>query len=340
MNWSEAAITLGVALVLGVAVPWVFVRALVPSLEAGPKLTNYRGRQVFLGLGIVWLVWAGCAIVGGAATASAGLTSSIAILTLAGPLALVAFAMGLVDDAYGTGDDRGFKGHLKAMIRGRLTTGGLKLIGVGLACFVVALVLEQVAPWGGAKIDGDMMAAPAVARLVLTSLLAGAAIALTSNFVNLTDLRPGRALKVYSLLALLGALSSGMLLGRAYLAEFGATSAVHLIAAAGLALFALGPVAAVWRYDLSERGMLGDAGANPMGAVAGLLIVAGLPLWGLAAYFVLMLSLNLASERVSFSRLIDNSAPLRWLDSLGRLPNDAEMQDSAKTSPQTETNPE
>jgi len=33
----------------------------------------------------------------------------------------------------------------------------------------------------------------------------------------------------------------------------------------------LGPVAAVWRYDLGERAMLGDAGANAAGALAGMM---------------------------------------------------------------------
>ena len=133
-------------------------------------------------------------------------------------------------------------------------------------------------------------------------LLAGAAIALTSNFVNLTDLRPGRALKVYSVLALCAVASAAVGLGPAVgledLSALGSSAG-----AVGLMLFLLGPVLAVWRYDLGERGMLGDAGANPMGAVAGLLIVAGLPAWGVVAYFAVMLALNLASERYSFSRL-------------------------------------
>jgi hypothetical protein len=37
---------------------------------------------------------------------------------------------------------------------------------------------------------------------------------------------------------------------------------------------------------------------------------------------VVVAGLNLASERVSFSRVIDRTAPLRWLDGLGRLPAD------------------
>ncbi len=85
------------------------------------------------------------------------------------------------------------------MLRGRLTTGGLKLVGIGAACLVVSMVLSGVAPWGGQRLT------PGLVALVL---LAGASIALTSNFVNLTDLRPGRALKVYSVLAVCAVVST------------------------------------------------------------------------------------------------------------------------------------
>ncbi len=105
-------------------------------------------------------------------------------------------------------------------------------------------------------------------------------------------------------------------------------------------LFLLGPVAAVWRYDVGERGMLGDAGANPMGAVAGMLIVAGLPAWGVVVYFAVMLALNLASERYSFSRLIESNAVLGRLDMLGRS-QDAQIHvEEPKSSRQQDANPE
>jgi hypothetical protein len=55
-----------------------------------------------------------------------------------------------------------------------------------------------------------------------------------------------------------------------------------------------------------------------MGAVAGLLIVSGLSLPLLLVYAALVLALNLASERVSFSAVIDRTPWLRRLDKLGR----------------------
>jgi len=188
--------------------------------------------------------------------------------------------------------------------------------------------MSRIAPWGGAGLSAGLLG---------MSLLAGAAIALTSNFVNLMDLRPGRALKVYSVLAL-GGTASTLAALLALTSTFDtADIAVQSVA---LVVFLLGPVVAVWRYDLGELGMLGDAGANPMGAVAGMLIVVGLPTWGLFAYFVFVLALNLASERYSFSKVIEATAFLRWVDGIGRLAAEPVQVQPAKTSPHSETNPE
>ncbi|MDP2233754.1 MAG: hypothetical protein Q8K89_08970, partial [Actinomycetota bacterium] len=227
------------------------------------------------------------------------------LLALAGLLALVTFALGLVDDAYGTSAERGFRGHLTALAKGRLTTGGMKLFGISLASLHAATFL----------LAGRDGAGSAPVGALVIALPAGAAIALTSNLANLTDLRPGRALKSYCLLAACGVVSSAV--GMGYSAGV-STSGSIAIRVAVLALFAFGRVVAVWKYDLGEIGMLGDAGANPMGAVAGLMIVAGLSMAGVLVYLALILALNLASERVSFSKVIDGNRFLRWIDALGR----------------------
>jgi hypothetical protein len=308
-----------IALVLGVGVPVAGMRLLAPSLAEGRAVENYRGRRVFLGLGIAWLLWSGAAIVGGVAgPALAGEGSVLAILTLAGPLALVAFALGIVDDEYGTSADRGFRGHVRALARGRLTTGGMKLLGLSLACYVVALFVSGAR---GSDIDS--------ALLWILALPAGAAMALTANLVNLTDLRPGRALKVYATLGALGVAS--VVLGLAPLVS--ATPQVRGTDALALALFVAGPLLATWRYDLGEQGMMGDAGANAAGAVAGLLIVAGLPFWAMLAYLVFVFALNLASERVSFSAVIERSTLLRRLDAIGRVPDEPLTNQTLESDP-------
>ena len=63
--------------------------------------------------------------------------------------------------------------------------------------------------------------------------------------------------------------------------------------------------------------MLGDTGVNPLGAALGLATVAMSSAsveWAVLAFLA---ALNLASERWSFSRIIDAVPPLRWLDRLG-----------------------
>jgi hypothetical protein len=146
------------------------------------------------------------------------------------------------------------------------------------------------------------------------------------------DLRPGRALKVYSLIAVVGALGVQATWARSAFARdmpfLGATLGAPWIewigSTAGLLVLALGPVLAVWRLDLGERGMLGDAGANAAGALGGYLLASSLPFWGLAAAAALLLVLNLASERVSYTEVIESNGLLRYLDGIGRLRDGAE----------------
>lgn len=304
----HAGLAFGLALTLGLLVPELFMKAMVPWLERGRRVTNYRGREVYPGLGVIWLLWAGCAIVCGIVMGWVSRYSPLSLVIILGPLAIVAFALGVVDDAYGNGADRGFKGHFRALAHGRITTGLLKLIGIGAAALLVAFLFSSIAAWGATDVVPG----------IVVVLFAAAAIALTTNLVNLTDLRPGRALKVYSILAVSGVLLvATVTTPSAFLGDAG--TAARALDVLALAVAVLGPVIAVWRYDLGERGMLGDAGANAMGAVAGALIVFGLPFWGLVTYTVVVFGLNAASERVSFSAVIERTPVLRWFDGLGRL---------------------
>lgn len=298
MPLASFAIALAGVVVLCAGLPWAVACLLVPALESSPgaRAVNWRGSEVVLGLGAVWTAWGGSALIAGWLLEDLDAPSSVAaVLGTAGLLAIVASAFGLVDDAYGTGDARGFKGHLTALVRGRLTTGGLKLVGIGVASVAAARAVAGFAEWGESPIG---------------VLAAGASVALSANLVNLLDLRPGRALKAYVVLALAGAALVGSSAARVA-GSFGADAALI-----GVAL--LGPAVACWRYDLGERAMLGDAGANAMGAVAGLAIVSALPLAGVVAFGAVALALNLLSERISFSAVIERARILAWLDGLGR----------------------
>lgn len=307
----------GIALVFGVGVPVGFMHMLAPSLAKAGTRSNYRGRPVFLGLGVVWLVWSVCAIAGGSLAATISDLVMPRLIGIAGFLALAAFSFGMVDDALGTASDRGFRGHLSALAKGRLTTGGLKLLGIGASSLGAALLAAEHTHWGGEAWSP---------RWFAHVLAAGAAIALTANLINLTDLRPGRALKVYGLLGVVGTYIAALSLEPVITASvspalarlFEVFSASATVSAKFTLLYMLGPIFATWRFDVGEAGMLGDAGANPMGAVAGLVFVTGLSAMGLWIYLAAVFALNLASEKVSFSRVIEDHAALRWIDGLGR----------------------
>jgi hypothetical protein len=196
-----------------------------------------------------------------------------------------AAAFGGYDDLAGDRGASGFRGHLGALAHGDLTTGAVKLAGIGATAVAAALV--------AAGPDESRPARPAD-RLLCAGLVAGGA-----NLINLFDLRPGRAIKA----ALLG---GGLLAA----APGGAVAAAPALATA----------AALLPEDLGEHAMLGDAGANALGALLGVAAATTLSRRGQVAALATVVGLTAASEFVSFTQVIERTAPLRWLDQLGRRP--------------------
>ena len=189
---------------------------------------------------------------------------------------------GLVDDvagpATGAGGPRGLAGHLAELPRGRVTTGSVK-VAAGAVSGVVAV----------AALPGPIRP--------LRALEGGAVVALAANLGNLLDRAPGRTTKV-ALAAATALLLSGRL-------------------PAGPA-FAVGATAATLPHDLAEKVMLGDTGANLVGAALGVALVDRCGPRPRHAALAALLGLTLASERWSFSEVIATTPPLRWADELGR----------------------
>jgi UDP-N-acetylmuramyl pentapeptide phosphotransferase/UDP-N-acetylglucosamine-1-phosphate transferase len=131
-------------------------------------------------------------------------------------------------------------------------------------------------------------------RAVTAGLVAG-----TANLVNLFDLRPGRA-------------------GKASLGVAAATLAGPM---GGVAAAVSGAVLAELPADLDETRMLGDVGANTVGALLGLRLATGSRTLR-AASLIAVVGLTAASERVSFSAVIARTPRLRRLDDWGRRPAD------------------
>jgi UDP-N-acetylmuramyl pentapeptide phosphotransferase/UDP-N-acetylglucosamine-1-phosphate transferase len=250
----------------------------VPVLER----LNYRSRTLVTAGGL-YLVIAILVVEAGRSALGSFDIGDPPGLNPARPLVLfAAFGFGLLgfmDDVLG-GEDRGFKGHLRALSRGRLTTGMLKLIG-GAA---VAMVLASAPGF----ITGN--------RLVADALL----IALAANLGNLLDRAPGRTIK-YSLVAYIP---------------------IAIVAGTGPVGIALAPLIGatigLLPDDLGERLMIGDTGANVLGGVLGLAVVLECGRTTRNVVLVALIALNLVSEFVSFSRVIERVPPLRWFDQLGR----------------------
>ncbi|MCW2676359.1 MAG: conserved rane protein of unknown function, partial [Modestobacter sp.] len=80
----------------------------------------------------------------------------------------------------------------------------------------------------------------------------------------------------------------------------------------------LGAALGVLPADLGERVMLGDCGANAAGALLGLRLAALPSRAGRTALLGTVTALTLASEKVSFTRIIEATPGLRELDLLGR----------------------
>ncbi|WP_431936014.1 hypothetical protein [Micromonospora sp. RP3T] len=256
-----------------------------PALER----TNFRGRTVTLAAGPALAVGAATAGALGAGSAPAG-----AAALLAG---VGAGAVGLYDDVVGARPEqkaaKGFAGHLAALREGRVTAGLVKVAGVGAAGLGAAALLAA---------DRRVAAHPRRQRAGafgrgVDVLLGAGVVAGTANLVNLLDLRPGRALK------------SGLLLGAPL------SNGPH----GGIAAGAVGAAAGLLRDDLGERVMVGDSGANALGALLGVSLAARTGPLGRAGVLAVLAALTAASEKVSFTQVIHRTPGLRHLDELGRL---------------------
>lgn len=184
--------------------------------------------------------------------------------------------LGLLDDIWGNAESKGLKGHFKQLMNGRLTTGGLKAVGGGFLAIFLALPFSTT-----------------IGHLVLNSGI----IALSINFINLLDLRPGRAIKVF----LVG-------IGIVFIIGIKDPTLGLLV----------GVVLAYFPYDLKERVMMGDAGSNILGLALGISFVWVLSIEGKLIYLFLLVIIHLYAEYYSITKFIEKSSYLKAIDRLGR----------------------
>jgi UDP-GlcNAc:undecaprenyl-phosphate/decaprenyl-phosphate GlcNAc-1-phosphate transferase len=250
--------------------------------QGGFVRTNFRGDPIPVGLGAA--LWLGLSATGILllllgdvfAIPWAMLHDIIGLLVVGTAL----FALGLLDDAVGTRDAMGLRGHVLKLLREGVLTTGLVKAGAGLLVGLLGAWLLGAQGW----------------RLVLDAFV----IALSANSVNLLDLRPGRACK-------------GVLLALCVLVPLslhgGASPLFYLM---------LGAMFAYMPADLRGGAMMGDAGSNLLGGALGVFVVTTCS-WKVAlGWLVVLAVLHLYAERYSLSETIEKNRLLRWLDVLGR----------------------
>ncbi|HHW06547.1 MAG TPA: UDP-N-acetylmuramyl pentapeptide phosphotransferase [Clostridia bacterium] len=249
--------------------PW----SLKYMLAKGFKATNYLGHTLPAPAGVV--------------PAAVSLTVMAATRPWLRPvegwsvllLCLSIAVLGLVDDLKGEGIHKGFRGHFRALRHGHVTTGFIKAAG--------GLILALTGAWTLGNHE--------LINLVVNTLL----IALMTNFLNLMDLRPGRATK-----------------------SFIAGAAILVLAAPRAEpdwlFIVVGSALAYLPDDLKMKSMLGDTGANFWGFVLGLSAVVSLSITVKAMVLALLLAVHFYAERHSITRLIERTPWLNYLDRLGR----------------------
>ena len=289
----EGAVSTALA-ALGTTLSWSQGIAKFDAVARRLERVNFRGRTVSLrgGVGVAAGAVAASAQLGRALGAGAGTRPAVAATGAAG-------AAGLIDDLDAGAHDgdtpaKGLKGHLSALARGRVTTGAVKIAVIGSGALVAGVLLAR-----------HRSATTAPRRRPATALDAAVSaltIASWADVHNLLDLRPGRALKAAALL------TAPLLVDRRPAAA----------ASRALAAGCLGAAAAALPGDLMEETMLGDTGANALGALAGTALAAHPSRLVRAGAAAAGTGLVLASERVSFTRVIARTPALAALDAVGR----------------------
>jgi len=186
--------------------------------------------------------------------------------------------VGFIDDLIGNRVIGGLRGHFSQLRFGIMTTGTLKAI-VG---FAIAVIIAGF-----------------VSTNIIVFLTNAAVLTLSMNAANLFDLRPGRAIKVFSL---------------ATAATFIATWSSSFWGFWGLII---PPVAGLLWGDLKEHSMMGDAGSNALGAILGFAFVINLSETANLVILGVLVGLHLITEKYSISNFIEKAPILKQLDELG-----------------------
>jgi hypothetical protein len=272
-----------VLLLVGALIGGVLLGALLPILKDSPVLmrANYRGESVPLAGGIpiaATLLIGFCLLQILWSVTDRSYFGANAVQTV-----YMAVFVVLVVTLFGLLDDAVGTAAAKGL-RGHLRALKSGRLTTGLLKLAAGAV-------------AGLIAASQAEESVLWIVVGAVCIAAWANVGNLFDLGPGRCIKVC------WPISATLTL-------------VFLDSLVPLAL-ALGSVLGVLGSDLKEKVMLGDTGANPLGALVGVCFLATGNHAVVVGGCLVGIALNLAAEKVSFSRIIVSNSLLLRLDSLG-----------------------
>ena len=250
---------------------------------------NYKNEMIPVGMGIVFLpmIIINSIILGFVTLNNIWFVSSsnynLNIVWLL-CLALYIFSMmamffaGALDDLIGNRNVSGLKGHFKSLFKGELTTGGFKALFGGFVGLVVSVCISS-----------------SIVDIIVNTLI----IALSTNLMNLFDLRPGRAIKAYLVIMI-----------PIYITLTGYTKVFPLLI--------LPNVLAYFNTDLKARGMMGDTGSNVLGISIGVLMALGYGIKVRVAWLVFLVLMHLITEKFSLTKIIEKNRVLKFIDNLGR----------------------
>ena len=186
--------------------------------------------------------------------------------------------VGYLDDSTVDKSNKGLKGHIKQLFKNKITTGMLKaLAGFGISLYISLSISNNLQ------------------EIIINTLL----ISLFTNFMNLWDLRPGRATKVFILIAIIGFFLS-ISYTQYYFALFICLSLIYI------------------KGDLTATYMLGDTGSNLLGIFLGICFAIDLGFYYKIALVVFFIVMHIFAEKVSFSKIIAKNKLLNKIDMMGR----------------------
>ncbi|HGL6486921.1 TPA: glycosyl transferase, partial [Clostridioides difficile] len=139
----------------------------------------------------------------------------------------------------------------------------------------------------------------AISKDIIDIIVNTLIIALSTNLMNLLDLRPGRAIKAYLFIMVIIFLTL--------------TGFVQV-----LPLLIVPNVLAYFNYDLKARAMMGDTGSNVLGISIGMLISFGYPFNIRLGWLIFVVIMHIFTEKYSLTKIIEKNKLLNFIDKLGR----------------------